>query len=241
MKLFWVLSITLCQLFVACNNRFKNGMPATQKVVKIDTPRSFVKNYGVKDNNPLFVFVGQKIAVEVLPNKHGAMDVCFKAKYSILERVYGKFAADTIEFVTYDHYGFPAFANFKNVLMYVSADKGTYFHQKYMYNDVYKTTNGKWAGPYSIEDYKHEYNKHTAIKPVRIAFTEKVVYPIRMTDNEGQSYTLTYPEPYFKTTGDSAVVIYGNYVEELFKLKRDGYLSAREIFVNGRLAKKQEE
>lgn len=173
--------------------------------MSVDTPRSFVKNYGAFDTSRLFVFVGEKISVELLPHRAGSMDDCFKAKYVILEKVYGNFSDDTIEFVAYDHYGTPAFSEFKTVLLYVSADSGTYYHQKYMYNDVYKTKDGRWAGPYAVDDYEHAYNKHTKIKPVKIEFPEK-------------------------TIGDTAIAIYGNYVEELFALKKTGVLTSRKLF-----------
>jgi hypothetical protein len=200
-----------------------------------DTPRSFVKNYGVNDSNRLFVFVGQKVWVEPLPSKQYSFDNGFKAKYLVLEKVFGNFTSDTIEFVAYDHYGTPAFSKYQNALLYVSADSGTYYQQKYMYNDVYKTIDGRWAGSYAGGDYGHEYNKNTKIKPVKVGFAEKVAYPTKMTNDDGQQFTLTFPKPYFKTVGDSAFAIYGNYVEDLFKLKRDGYLTAREIFKNGKL------
>jgi len=201
---------------------------------QVDTPRSFVMNYGANDSNRLFVFVGEKIEVEALPHKRYSMDNGFKAKYAILQKVYGDFPKDTIEFVAYDHYGIPAFSKFTNVLLFVSADSGTYYHQKYMFNDVYKTKDGRWAGTYT-DDYEHEYNKHTKIKPVKIEFAEKVTYPTKKVDEEGRQLTFSYPKPYFKTVGDSAIAVYGNYIEDLFKLKRDGYLTAREIFKNGKL------
>lgn len=201
----------------------------------IDTPRSFVKNYGANDNNPLFVFVGEKIWVEPLPHESGSMDNGFKARYAILKKVYGQFSADTIEFVAYDHYGTPPFSKFKNVLLYVSADSGMYYHQKYMYNDVYRTKDGHWAGTYAWDDYEHAYNKNTKIKPVKIDFSETVYYATKMVNDEGQTLTRTLPKPYFRTVGDSAVAVYGNYVDELFMLKRDGYLTAREIFKHGKL------
>ena len=174
----------------------------------------------MNDTTRLFAFVGEKISVDHLPSKQNSFDNGFKAKYLILKKVYGNFPQDTIEFVAYDHYGIPPFSKFKNVLLYVSADSGTYYHQKYMYNDVYKTKDGRWAGTYAIDDYKHPYNKHTKIKPLKIDFTERVAYP----KNE------EYPKPYFKTMGDSTIAIYGNYVEELFALKKTGILTARELF-----------
>lgn len=202
-----------------------------------DTPRGFVKNYGVNDNNRLFVFVGQKISVEPLPRQRYAFDQGFKAKYLVIEKVFGDFPSDTIEFVAYDHYGTPAFSKYKHVLLFVSADSGTYYHQKYMYNDVYKTKDGRWAGAYAVGDYLHEYNKQTKVKPVIIHFAERVCYARKIITEQGHTLTANYPKPYFKTVGDSAVAIYGNYVHDLFILKRDGFLTAREIFRNGELTK----
>ncbi|MBS1734093.1 MAG: hypothetical protein JST02_12425 [Bacteroidetes bacterium] len=201
----------------------------------LDTPRSFVKNYGVNDSNRLFVFVGQKIWVDALPSRTTDFDNGFKAKYLVLEKVFGNFPSDTIEFIAYDHYGIPAFSKYQNVLLYLSANSGTYYQQKYIYNDVYKTKDGRWAGSYAGDDYEHEYNKHTKIKPIIIQFTQKVAYPKKVTDDDGKQFTLTFPKPYFKTVGDSAYAIYGNYIDDLFKLKRDGYLTARNIFKNGKL------
>jgi hypothetical protein len=203
--------------------------------VLIDTPKSFVKNYGVADNNPLFVFVGEKVHVEQLPNQRGSMDKAFKAKYAVLDKVYGHFPGDTIEFVAYDHYGTPDFSRFKNVLLYVSADSGMYYHQKYMYNDVYRTKDGRWAGTYAWNDYRHEYNKKTKIKPVKMDFAEPVFYPTKLVDERGNTLTRTLPKPYFSTIRDRAIAVYGNYVDDLFRLKRDGYLTARQIFKNGKI------
>lgn len=40
----------------------------------------------------------------------------------------------------------------------------------------------------------------------------------------------SYPKPYFKTIGDTAIAIYGNYIEDLFALKRSGFLTSRGLF-----------
>jgi hypothetical protein len=236
--LFKLTIALLLMILIACNSHSNSGTgnrsvdSITNRTTtrnSVDTPGSFVKNYGANDSNKLFVFVGEKIAVEPLPRKGYSMDNSFKAKYVILKKVYGDFIADTIEFVAYDHYGTPAFSKFKNVLLFVSAYKGTYYHQKYMYNNVYKTKDGRWAGSYT-SDYDHEYNKHTKIKPVKIDFAERVAFPTTMVEDDGQQVQYSYPKPYFRTVGDSAIAVYGNYIEELFQLKRDGVLTARGLF-----------
>ena len=230
-------------LFIGCNGQTSQRKKAAvvndtssqkQKIKKVDNVISFRKNYN-GENNKLFVFVGEKLSVEQMPNRQGAFDNGFIAKYLIKQKIFGHFSQDTIEFAAYDHYGIPAFSEFKNVLLFVSADSGFYYQQKYMYNDVYLTKEGKWAGTYAEEDYGHEYNKKTKVKPVIIDFAKEVFYPTKVMRPDSQVVTFNCPKPYFKTVGDKAIAVYGNYVDDLFILKRDGYLTAREIFKNGKL------
>lgn len=233
----WVYRVVIIALGVilyGCGGvASRRTVPAAtaMSVVKIDTPQSFVKNYGLSDNDSLFVFVGQKIAVTPLPEKYLSMDYCFKARYLILQRVFGNFKEDTIEFVVFDHHGMPAFSLFENVLLYVSETRGTYYHEKYLFNDVYRTKDGKWAGPYAIQDYGHEYNMTTKVKPVKIDFLEEVNY-LTVVVRDSEKIALSYPAPYYKTVGDKAIAVYGNYVQELYELKRDGCLRARREWDN---------
>jgi len=235
-----IVAFVLTFLLVGCNSQSGNTKSGLHKddsltndhkvPTPLKSPRRLVKNYGANDSNRLFAFVGEKISVEPLAMPKGSFDNGFKAKYAILKKVYGNFLEDTIEFLAFDHYGKPPFSMFKNVLLYVSADSGTYYQQKYMYNDVYKTKDGRWAGIYAFDDYAHTYNKHTKIKPVKVEFAERVAFPTRMVDDDGQKLVRLFPKPYFKTVGDSGIAIYGNYVEDLFELKKSGYLSARALF-----------
>lgn len=197
-----------------------------------------VKNYGVNVNTPLFAFVGEKIWVEPLPadSNEANFNQGFKAKYKILQKVYGDFPEETIEFLAYDHYGTPPFSKFKNVLLYLSADSGTYYQEKYMFNAVYKTKDGRWAGWYAQSDYDHSFNKYTPIRPVKIDFAERMAFPVKTITDRGDTMFFSYndifssPEPYYKKEGDSMVAVYGNYAEDLFTLKRTGFFTARGIF-----------
>lgn len=98
-----------------------------------------------------------------------------------------------------------------------------------MFDPLAKTKEGRWAGPYSSE-YGHPYNKHTTFKPVKIDFVEEISFPINFTNEDGKEFTLSYQEPYFKTVGNKAIAVYGNYIPELFKLRRGGVLTARNLF-----------
>ncbi len=239
----YILTLTLTTLLLSCNGHTNSNKPTAlghdtlnqNKFSSVkNNPIGYVKNYN-GENNKLFVFVGQKNSVDNLPNREGSMDGGFKAKYIVLQKVFGNFSYDTIEFVAYDHYGIPAFSKFDNVLLFVSSDSGTYYHQKYMYNDVYQTKQAKWAGTYAEEDYRHNYNKKTKVKPVIIDFAKEVSYPTKILRTDSQVVTINYSKPYFKIIGEKAIAVYGNYVDELFILKRDGYLTAREFFKNGNL------
>ena len=239
----YITTLTIASLLVSCNgltNKQKDDISQTDSLAQKEKSKEagnlndFVKNYN-GENNRLFVFVGHKISVDDLPNRKGSMDGSFKAKYLVTQKVFGDFSNDTIEFVAYDHYGIPAFSKYEDVLLFVSADSGTYYHQKYQYNDVYKTKDGRWAGAYAWDDFEHEYNKKTKIKPVKIDFAKTVYYPLKMVTEQGDTLKRNLPKPYFKKVGDSAIAIYGNYINDLFILKRDGVLTARKIFNNGKL------
>lgn len=179
-------------------------------------------------NNSLFVFVGEKLELTRLPYTPGDFDNAFLAKYKVLDKIYGDYLKDTIEFEVYDHHGDPAFAEYRFVLLFVSFDKGKFYHEKYQYFALYKTKDDKWASPYSAYDYQHEYNRNTPIKPVKIEFAEPVYYDVVETDKK--FIRKWYPAPYFQVEKNKAKAVYGNYIPELFKLKRNGVLKARDLF-----------
>jgi len=222
MRYFVFLLVPFCVLYLcACqNSATRNTVPL---VPKSDTS-------AIEKKNTLFVFVGEKMQVQPLPDEKGSMDNGFRAKYKILVPVYGSYSGEKIDFTAFDHYGWPAFASFKNVLLFVSEYRGEYYHEKYQFFDVYKTRNGRWASPYKADDYNHLYNKNTTIKPAIIDFVETVKYPLHFKGQGGTEYTVSYPTPYYMTKGDSAIAIYGNYIEDLFALKKSGVLSARGLF-----------
>jgi CubicO group peptidase (beta-lactamase class C family) len=174
--------------------------------------------------NTLVAFVGEKIEFSDMPYTPGDFNLGFKAKYKIIKLVYGKYSKDTIEFEAYDHYGTPAFSDYKHALLYVSKYKGKYYHEKYQFDPVFLTRDGRWAGV----NLDGDAGDSTAIKPEKIDFREEVSFPIITPD--GYDRYDDFKEPYFKRTGNKAVVLYGNYLVDLFRLKRDGVLTARELF-----------
>ena len=193
---------------------------------------AFFTSFGQTKKDSLYVFVGEKIEVSQFYPKvdsdHVLMDRAFKAKYKVIQNIYGNYKNDTIQFDAYDHYGEPAFSKYKYVLLFVSAYSGKLYHEKYQFFDVYKTKNGRWASSYKVGDYEHSYNKNTPVKPELIDFEKEVSYNIKGRSKEDIEYL--FPSPYFKIAGNKAIVVFGNYAEQLFELKKTGILKARDIF-----------
>jgi len=182
------------------------------------------------EGSKYFVFIGEKIGLEPVPPKEGEIpfDSQFLARYKVIEPYRGEYHGNEIEFTVFDHYGRPPFSNYGHVLLYVVKHDGRYYHTKYQFTPVYKTKTGAWAGAYAVSDYTHSYNENTKIKPVKIDFSEPEV--IDITGYEKEHIGEWFPEPYYKIEGDSAVAVYGNYIDELFLLKQNGVLKARGDF-----------
>ena len=132
------------------------------------TPKQFTDYYMEDNQVNLFAFVGKKISIinfnpnteqigekvynsisgDTLVQKSHIMDFGYRCKYLIVKNVFNNPKVDTIDFVTYDHYGRPAFSEFENVLLYVSKNaKGNYFfHQKYQFDYLKKNRKGIFYG-----------------------------------------------------------------------------------------------
>ncbi|RYU77905.1 hypothetical protein [Hymenobacter persicinus] len=201
--------------------------------------------FGQKHNSDLIVFIGEKIKVELAPKqteqvdtivdkgrnvirRRISMDGKYLAKYKILKLINGKYSKDTIDFIAFDHYGIPGFSAHNVVLLFVSREAGKLYHEKYQFFALYQAENGEWASPYSVIDYTHPYKKQITVKPERIIFKEKVSFPVAdMTKDQIEEW---YPSPYYLVKGRFAIAIYGNYVDDLFKLKQQTILKARGLY-----------
>ena len=185
-----------------------------------------------EEKNPeLFVFIAEKINVNYAKRKYYcniiSMDSKFDAQYKILENVYGNYENDTIKFSAYDHYGTPAFSEYKNVLLYVGKYCDELFHIKYQFADVYKTKNNRWATPYQSDDYKRIKDKEKYI-PEIIDFAEPVEYDIKGASQE--YIERRFPKPYYEIKNDKAIAVYGNYIEDAFEIKKEAVLKSYNFF-----------
>ncbi|GAA4326626.1 hypothetical protein GCM10023184_15380 [Flaviaesturariibacter amylovorans] len=180
-----------------------------------------------------YAFIGRKVSVRRNLQKQPyycnvllLRDPQFEAEYELVERLYGNPGSDTIRFTAFDHYGFPKFAEYRHVLLFVSRYCSGLIHQKYQFFDVYRTTDGRWAAPYSSYDYERRDND-SSIRPVPISFAEPVVVDV----SGGDSATIAkeYPAPYYRIENGKAIALYGNYIPELIEIKQ------RTVFNNRRI------
>ena len=211
---------------------------------------SLTSVFGQTRKDSLLVFVGEKIDVKYSPEekKESPVDTIIKGKdtsyvrhvplsfdsryvvkYKVLQLINGSYKQDTIEFIAFDHYGKPAFSEYKTVLLFVSHYKGELIHEKYQYFDLYLTTDNKWASPYSSEkDFNHPYKDNITVKPEKISFKEEISFPIdKLSPDE---IKIRFPKPYYEIKNGKAIVVYGNYVDDLFKLKQQTILKGRGIY-----------
>ena len=219
--------ITGCTFFFAVSFFFSNGQNVSAG------PFSCGEN---PDSTSTFlVIVAEKMSIDVEPTLFDSATYLpyakFTAHYRVLERICGDYYKDTITFTVYDHYGFPAFGYYQHVLLYLDVTKHGIFHEMYLYSDLYKTKEGKWASPYSVLDHERlDENERSKIKPEKIDFTDEVSY-----STEGFTRARTnqvFPEPYYKIdkTRKRAIAVFGNYVPELFEIQKETVLNARRFF-----------
>lgn len=181
---------------------------------------------GIKSESGTFAFVGEQVDFYQFESNVGddviRMDGAFKAKYKVLEKVHGEFNADVISFEVYDHYGTPAFAKYKYVLLFVTEHDGKIYHEKYQYFDVYKTQSGEWAYCGAPFEYEEAVNP----KPLEnIEFSPVIEYSTVMY-NEAYAKEV-FPEPTFEHANGKATCRQGVYVDELFRIKQEEILKNR--------------
>jgi len=184
---------------------------------------------GVAPSQNLIVFVGQRLSIREEPAPPGILpfDQKFHTKYKVLELVCGNHKSEEIEFVSFDHYGLPAFADYETVLLYVSLEGGTLVHQKYQFQPVYETASGSWSGcgdPYQDEPPAHR----GPIMAASVKFKRPLLFSVgKLSPKEIQEQ---FPIKYFRRSGSNVECVAGADVLSLFEVKRSGVLKARELF-----------
>lgn len=187
-----------------------------------------LRHGGMDDASRLLVFVGEKIDVKRIAHEPCGgcvqLDGRYLARYRIVQAVYGAHDGADISFEAYDHYGMPAFADHRHVLLFVSRTwDGSYLHHKDRFYPVFKTLDGRWAGCGNPYEPAHVGARPVLAQPLR--FGPSAWLPA--IPHEGENIALRFPAPYFRLDGFKAHCRMGVPVDGLLGVARDGVLAAR--------------
>jgi hypothetical protein len=166
------------------------------------------------------VFVGEKIfeqsysppKVENDSVKIVYLDYAIKVKYHILKKLSGDYDHDTIEFISFDHYGDFDFTKPKYVLLSVKkTSDGSFYLPKYEYQTIAKTIDGKWAFRGNDIRRKKKLMKSVIFEP--ILFEDEFSYTIK----NSKKLRKRFPRKYYKKEGDKMIPVKGVYVDKIIK------------------------
>lgn len=169
-----------------------------------------------------YAFIGRKIRLERAPEPYYCDEPAapqlrfyteYTATYCLLQQLRGHYPSDTLTFSAYDHYGWPPFRPYVDVLVFVQEYCGRPIYQRSFY-PVYRTTDGRWAAPYNWLDHQNP-ALEPPIKPRLISFAEPV--SIDVSGVAPEYLPQRYPAPYYCLENGQALAVYGNYVDEILE------------------------
>jgi hypothetical protein len=166
------------------------------------------------------VFIGEKISEESYSPpkivndtlKVVYLDYAIKVKYHILNKLRDNYDSDTIEFISFDHYGDFNFTKPKYVLLSVKkTSDGSFYLPKYEYKTVAKSIDGKWAFRGNDIRLDKELMSKVVFQPM--LFEENFSYIIKSK----KRLRKRFPKAYYKRENNKMVPIKGVYVDQLYK------------------------
>ncbi|HYC38962.1 MAG TPA: hypothetical protein VEB63_00625 [Chitinophagaceae bacterium] len=170
-------------------------------------------------SDKLFVFVGTLVPSDTaIKNSEGYV----KLKYKILEKIFGNYDNDTIEFFAYYDVDKLKFTRYKNCFLSVLQDGDTFYKMADPVYDVYRTLDGRWANGAKWWDYGPDIQ--TSIKPRRLQFKDSP--NIDLTGLSQKEIDHWYPAKYYERKGSVAIPVYGSYTDELFEIQKSVWLSS---------------
>lgn len=202
-----------------------------------------IKHGGANKNINLYAFVGKKISVtEFDPNenqedvptgkyeideetgdtfkivkKSYVMDIAFKCRYKVVRQMFNYLKTDTVEFIAYDHYGTPGFAERDTVILYLSKSKdgSHYFHQKYQYDNVYINKKGHYDSypKFNGSESPETFGNMTGFDKT---FSEEK-YDVSNLNSEG--IKMYYPSQFYKIENNFAIPIKAIYLNRLINYR----------------------
>ena len=165
--------------------------------------------------------------VERKPNpRTWLLDAEYLLRYEVLQVIFGSYQKKEISFASYNHFGRAPFLNHEYGLMYVSKVGERWVQQKYLFQPVYPTADGRWAG--CGDPYDGGYIHGSGVNAEPIKFKYPVVFDILNVPEFVRERK--YPLPLFRYENETAVCLMGSYPDALFRVMKEGFLTARGVF-----------
>ena len=161
----------------------------------------------------LFVFVGSMIPSYPTSKKSKGY---VRLKYKILEKTYGNYENDTIDFFAYYDADNLKFSRYKNCLLFLLKDGSTFYKMADPVYNVYRTLDGRWAS--GAIPWNYEPGIQTSIKPRRLQFKDST--NIDLTGLSQEEIDHWYPAKYYERKGSVAIPVFGSYTDELFEISK---------------------
>ena len=182
------------------------------------------------DDSGVNLIIGRRIEVRDVERKPKPgtwlLDAEFFLRYEVLQIIFGSYQKKEISFASYVHFGRPPFLDHEYGLMYVSKVGDRWVQQKYLFQPVYPTADGRWAG--CGDPYDGGYIHGSGVKAEPIKFKHPVVFDILNVPEFVRERK--YPLPLFRYENETAVCLMGNYPDALFRVMKEGFLTARGVF-----------
>ena len=178
-----------------------------------------IDSYSQRRSDSLFVFVGSIISsYPITKNSEGYV----KLKYKILEKTYGNYDDDTIDFFAYYDADKLKFTQYKNCLLFLQQDGSAFYKMALPVYDVYQTIDGHWAS--GAKKWEYGPAIQTSIKPRHLEFKDSVYFDITGLSKEEIDHW--YPAKYYDRKGSVAIPVYGSYTDELVEINKSSFLSS---------------
>lgn len=182
----------------------------------------------------LYVFIGKKIKTwETPPSYCNGFPLSSRilSKYLVVKNIYGDFKKDTIQFITFPPHSAhipqnyipfkTSFAEYDFCLLYVLEYTDELFQSRFVFDDVYMTTEGKWATPLKPKGLYNSVSPDL-YKPEKINFVRPIEFEYE--DRFYKEIYQNFPAAYNTVSDGKITVNYGYYVEDLFEIRKTGAL-----------------
>lgn len=163
-----------------------------------------------------------------------SLDERMFATYDVLHSIHGNLDSNRISFVAFDHFGLFNFADYDHALLLVGKHQDGYFLHKYQHDTVFKTENGRWAACGNSPINTKTYDLPNLVAE-EIVFSSDATFgstdqpPIsRGFISDPQELEEYWNSDVFVITEENAVCQKGIYSEDLFKLRANTVMKARQ-------------